>query len=177
MKSWIIAHKFQFGLLIALLVIAATVGPFLYDLRAAPPAQTIWYYDLNTKALFEAPDGGPRITAASGPHDGQPAGVRAYVFSCTSCEDKSTHFIGYLETLDATLLQQLKPEDLKGWYGQRGPPQVQGVDEAMMVRRVEDADWVPSQSSQGQDILNLAGKQCPEARSPTFCPTWHIKPR
>lgn len=57
----------------------------------------LWFYDMNTKKLFQVNAGtSPPIDAPSGkPFEEKPAGVRAYVYGCGGCGDT---FIGYLET-------------------------------------------------------------------------------
>lgn len=54
----------------------------------------VWFYDLNLKEKFvvDATVVAP-IETDSGPHDGEPAGVRAMVVGCGDCSDP---FIGYL---------------------------------------------------------------------------------
>ena len=61
-----------------------------------------WFYDLNAGELFTAKsDLVPPIEAPSGPlPNGEPAGVRAYVFSFAYEPNESNRFVGFLETTD-----------------------------------------------------------------------------
>jgi len=98
-----------------------------------------WFYDLNTGELFTAKSElvGP-IEALSGPlADGQPAGVRAYVFSYSYNPKESELFIGFLEMPD----EDTSGSDQSGWG--RGK----------LIRRPEDNQWVKATSKDGRDIL------------------------
>ncbi len=72
------------------------------DPQPEPAVELVYYYDVNTKALFTAsakewpPIDGP--SGKPGP-DGKPAGVRAHVFACGSCADEKNRFVGFLENL------------------------------------------------------------------------------
>jgi hypothetical protein len=108
-----------------------------------------WFYDLNTGKLFAARSGRtPPIEAPSGPlQDGKPAGVRAYVFSYSYEPNEAERFIGFLETVDPNAEKSAfervtsKANGSKQWR------------QGKLIRRIEDAKWVPADSKQGQFIL------------------------
>jgi hypothetical protein len=83
--------------IIFLLIVIAQCMP--YNPPAIPRTHKAWFYDLNTNKLFVADsDNIPPIDAPSGKlPDGQPAGVKAYVFSYIREPNESERFIGYLE--------------------------------------------------------------------------------
>ncbi|MBI4581376.1 MAG: hypothetical protein HY718_16865 [Planctomycetes bacterium] len=144
--------------LIAVLVVVAILGAagLLYWLLVgggtAGPKQA-WYYDLNTGQLFtaevtkELP-----VAAPSGPApEGQPAGVRAFVFSSGDCSNPSDRFIGWLETLGRTSgspavaggSDRMRPADPLGRpVGER------------LIRREKDRNWVAANTPHGIAIVN-----------------------
>lgn len=108
-----------------------------------------WFYDLNTGKLFVAKAGQtPPIEAPSGPlPDGRPAGVRAYIFSYKYEPNESERFIGFLETVDPNAEKSVSKSvnfraDSARQWGQ-----------GRLIRRLEDAKWVPANSIRGQYIL------------------------
>ena len=106
-----------------------------------------WFYDLNTGKLFVAKIGqDPPIEAPSGSlPNGEPAGVRAYVFSYEYDADESEQFIGFLETLTPEA-RKYKDASVKS-----ARPKRWGQDS--LISRVEDDEWVPIDSTQGRAIL------------------------
>lgn len=124
-----------------------------------------WFYDLNTGRLFIArSDAVPPIKAPSGPlPDGRPAGVRAYVFSYTAEPNKSDTFIGFLEIPDPAAKDNLSDST----NSEFSSPRQWG--KGKLIRRPDDQQWHPADSSEGQAILKeilLANKN---GRSAIFC--------
>jgi len=105
-----------------------------------------WFYDLNTSELFAAKTNSfPPIKAPSGPlPDGQPAGVRAYVFQY---DNESEEFIGFLETLTPEAREQKATsadstvDGVKEWYRGR------------LFRRPDEDEWFPADSEEGRVIF------------------------
>jgi len=98
-----------------------------------------WFYDLNTGKLFTAGSepGGP-VEAPSGPlADGQPAGVKAYVFSYSYNPKESDLFVGFLEKPD-----EGASASNQGRWGQ-----------GKLIRRPEDKRWVKAAGREGRDII------------------------
>lgn len=79
----------------ALCYLNATMNPTMY----VPPT-TAYYYDTVKNELFvgKVQEIAPIPTPAGSTVNDEPAGVRAYVFTCSSCGDASSRFVGYLET-------------------------------------------------------------------------------
>jgi hypothetical protein len=135
----------------------------------AGPA-TVWFYDLNTKQLYPAEPGAiaPEPTP-SGPYrmpDGSesPAGVRAYVFTCTDCGDAGSRFIGYLEMYTPAVRELLR--ERRAHRDDAAPPSTRLSDlddpghSARLIRTPDDDRWVPADSDAGQAILAGLHKRC-----------------
>ena len=122
-------------------------------------AEKQWFYDLKHQRLFIEKKQLPPIEAPSGPlANGQPAGVRAYVFTYSDDPNTTDTFIGFLETIDPnTDKSTIGPMDLR----------VSGAEmfaNGRLIRRIKDKKWVPANSQEGKAILketfrkNEAGK-------------------
>ena len=122
-----------------------------------------YFYDLNTHELFiaRADEQGP-IVAPSGPMpDGKPAGVRAYVYTYVSDPNENELLVRYLEKPDPNYakktdeLEQVVSAKLDWGRGK-------------LLRRPDDKEWVPADSSQGIAIVREAAKRDPNGRIPRF---------
>ena len=127
-------------------------------LNPPPPPEDIvmgYFYDLNTKTLFEAPaDSEIPMSRESGDFEGKPAGVRAHVFACGQCSDESARFIGYLE-------KPLPPEDR--------PPPDDPRSEVTLIKREEDTKWVESDSREAERIRQAVYQRCTAGQRTNFC--------
>lgn len=124
-------------------------------------AQTIdvWYYDLNTGDLFvESSDSQPPIEAPSGPFEGHPAGVRAYVFACeeSGCDDPAQRKIGYLEMYTADAKAAITNPDPNA-----GPQEYEVIEMGRLVKAPEGGGWVPAMSNQGMMLTERISQICP----------------
>jgi len=108
-----------------------------------------WFYDLNTGRLFVAKsDAVPPIKAPSGPlPNGQPAGVKAYVFSYSYEPNESDSFIGFLEIPN----RQIKNSSVAS--GETKSDETNSWGQGRLIRRVTDEQWVPANSNEGRAIL------------------------
>jgi hypothetical protein len=143
------------------IIISITVGSVLVLLVVAGltlPKKTAvetreykkaWFYDLNTDELFVARgDKVAPIEVPSGPlPNGEPAGVRAYVFSYVSEPNESERFIGFLEIAKPGVSKQ----ELELIESGSGGAEQWG--RGGFIRRVSDKRWVPSDSNEGRAIL------------------------
>lgn len=136
------------GFVLVLLVVIGSTLPKKTDVEVREYKKA-WFYDLNTGELFIArSDQVSPIEAPSGPlPNGEPAGVRAYVFSYVSEPNESERFIGFLEIAN--------PEAEK-----EGPERVEsdvgGAEKwgrGGLIRRAADKQWVPADSDEGKSIL------------------------
>jgi hypothetical protein len=108
-----------------------------------------WFYDLNTGKLFVAEsDAVPPIDAPSGVlHNGRPAGVRAYVFSYAYEPNETNRFIGFLEIPNPVTKKEV-PESISS-----GASGAKRWGQGRLICRVDDEQWVPADSNEGQAIL------------------------
>jgi hypothetical protein len=118
-----------------------------------------FFYDVNTKDLFAAPvHAVPPIKTPSG-NQGQPAGVRAYVFQYQDNTDpNSGYFIGWLETQD--------PSAGKDVYVRFRTAKGADWGKGMLVKRPEDRDWTQANTPQGRAIIESAKKPDQKGRIP-----------
>jgi len=104
-----------------------------------------YWYDLNTKELFEAPlTEDMEMETDSGPYEGGPAGVRAKVYSCGNCREN--RFIGWLEKRNPEVKGQVLDE--------------LQLSRAFLVRSEDGDQWVPLSSPAGQRIINSVDDRC-----------------
>lgn len=110
-----------------------------------------WYYDLKTEKLFTANIGQtPPIDAPSGPlSNGEPAGVRAYVFTYVDEPNEAEHFIGFLETSDPNFV----PTGSKPIDNEIDAAQQWG--QSKLIRQLKDERWYPANSRAGRYIRKL----------------------
>ena len=130
------------------------------------PATKAWFYDLNTSELFadKADLDGP-IDAPSGPlADGEPAGVRAYVFSYVDDPNEDEIMIGYMEKPDPNAKPfsetDIDPKTVRRrqWgYGK-------------LICTVEDANWAPATSHKGRWIVREATRRDEQGRIAVYWP-------
>lgn len=104
-----------------------------------------WFYDQNSGELFLASvqEAGP-ISAPSGPTaKGEPAGVRAHVYSYALNPKQADLFVGFLEKPepDSPTKPSTDITDFSRWA------------EGKLIRHPDDAKWVTATSAEGADIL------------------------
>jgi hypothetical protein len=125
-----------------------------------------WFYDLNTDKLFVAKiDLVPPIEAPSGAlANGEPAGVRAYVFSYVEEPNESERYIGFLEIpdpnakMDVSISGEIRTGGVKQW------------GQGKLIRRVTDEKWTPAGSVEGQAILREAFRANEKGKHPYYYP-------
>ena len=127
-------------------------------LNPPPPPEDIvmgYFYDQNTKDLFVMPADTPiPMERDSGQFEGGPAGVRAHVFACGPCGDKSKEFIGYLE----------KPIPLED-----RPPPDDPRSEVTLIKRPEDKKWLESDSKEAIAVVQAVFARCTAGERANFC--------
>jgi hypothetical protein len=143
------------AVLIVVLVMVLRPGPQ----RRQEEGRLAWFYDLNTGQLFTADSkkAGP-IEAPSGPlPDGGPAGFRANVYSYVLDPNESDLFVGFLERPDPNA-KGATPDrsDFEAW--------TQGV----LIRRVEDQDWVSAAGAAGEKILMEMTRPNEKGQTPIY---------
>jgi hypothetical protein len=125
-----------------------------------------WFYDLKHRSLFIAKSGQlPPIEAPSGPlANGEPAGVRAYVFTYSDDPNTTDTFIGFLETTDPNVdKSSIGLMDLR----------VSGAEmfsKGRLIRRVKDKEWVEANSEEGRAILKEVFRKDETGKIPHYLP-------
>ncbi len=125
-----------------------------------------WFYDLKYRRLFIVKKGPlPPIEAPSGPlANGEPAGVRAYVFTYSNDPNTTDTYIGFLETIDPNVdKSSIGPMDLR----------VRGAEiftKGRLIRRVKDKEWVEANSEEGRAILKEAFRKNEAGKIPQYIP-------
>lgn len=120
-----------------------------------------WFYDQNTGELFvgSSKKTGP-IAAPSGPlPNGEPAGVRARVYSYVLDPDESKLFVGFLERPDPDTPFKASAADMKEfskWARGR------------LVKRVEDEQWVAASSPEGHEIVEALTRPNRKGQTPIY---------
>lgn len=144
---------------VVLLVIA--LGAIIMQTRGGGGSGIIdvYYYDLSTGQLFTGPSNQlAPIEAPSGPYNGKPGGVRAFVFSCTDCDDESTHFIGWLD-----MYTPEAKEALANPTAEMGAS-FELYERGHLVKRVEDETWVSANDPEGFRVMEAISQECPGGR-------------
>lgn len=152
-REWLEEHM-AFTTIAAVLVLGFSIVMLWSVLQGAtvkPVVHGEYFYDLGSSSrdpldrLFVArSDRQPPIESPSKVimPDGTQAGVRAYVFTCGECSDRSTLFIGYLETV---------------------PPPIPGAripSSGRTVRTLDDSNWSPVSTPQGQKTILSPQTRC-----------------
>lgn len=156
---------------ISVLFVAGILGFLIYltvpkEIILPDTSEKQWFYDLKHQNLFVAKSGQlPPIEAPSGPlANGEPAGVRAYVFTYSDDPNTTDTFIGFLETTDPNVDKStIDPMDLR----------VKGAEmfsEGRLIKRVKDKEWVPANSEKGKVILKEVFKQNEKGKIPQYVP-------
>jgi len=137
--------------IVAFFLVLLLLGGVVRIVRRAPKpgfreSKRVWFYDLNTGELFVASGKqvGP-IAAPSGPlPNGEPAGVRAHVYSFLRDPNESERFIAFLEKPDPNAnVEELNPDrnNFKAWARGR------------LIKRAGGDTWVAPTSLRGQQII------------------------
>ena len=144
---------------VVLLGVAGFIAMRIWSmLNPPPPPEDIvmgYFYDQATKELYEMPADTPApMERPSGPFEGEPAGVKAHVFACGQCADKSNRFVGFLE-------KPLPEADRPGADDPRS--------EVFLMKRPDDAKWVESDSPQASAIMREVRQRCAGGQRANFC--------
>lgn len=140
-----------------IIVSCLTLAVVIYFMRSQetselPPKH--WYYDRHTGELFDvyrreiapvpAPSGKPMP-------DGEPAGVRAYIFSCGPCTPDAW-WVGFLEKYSPEAKKRLVEKKKEA-----------GERIYTLLRRVDDPDdaWVGQETPEGEAVRRGAIRACP----------------
>lgn len=146
--------------MIVVIIVIAVSAYTLFRQRSAgteyqPVVVDQWFFDLNTGELFIArSDQLPPIDVLTGPEPG----VRARVFSCGTCDDPNTHFIGWLEKYPDTEPASNHAAGATGNGNVSGPPI---PSRAMPLMADKDRRiWVEAHSDAGRELRQAVEQRC-----------------
>jgi len=129
------------------------------------PVPQKYYYDQNTGELFTIPATTVGLVERdSGPYQGLPAGVEAFVYACGPCNSKGAKkIVAYLEMPASALPPEKRP--------QRPASAASETSEALLLvmRRPEDREWVYPDSPQAAKIFAQMQKMCPPGKRLNRC--------
>lgn len=175
-RTWLNNSPIAIVLVVVVLAVALVVIYLSRPGAGAGAGGEHYYFDLNTERLFVGPsDAMPPIDAPSGPHDGEPAGVRAHVFACGGCPpdlaglspaeaEEQGALIHHLETFtpEARRAAERDPVD-----ADEASVQFEQMEAGRMVRRLDATRWIQAESQAGVDATVVA--PCPDDGSPRQC--------
>jgi len=160
-RSWLNRQnpKIIISITVVLVLILLTTVIGLLSSGEAPKVKEYkkgWFYDLNTSKLFVAKSKLiPPIEAPSGPREnGEPAGIKAYVFSYKYEPNESERFIGFLETI--TPEARRNQANSATSRGDSAAELIKQGGEGRLIRRVEDEKWFTANSNEGRAIIENA---------------------
>ena len=122
-----------------------------------------FFYDMSEKKLFAASrELLPPIRGLKGNDENA---VRAVVISSGNPKDKANQKIAYLEKYSPELKQHLE----KVRAGQAEPLPRGARDSFRFVKRLDDAEWRPVSSPEGEKILGEWNVPGPDGKFPIVC--------
>ena len=86
------------------------------------------------------------------------SGVRAYVYSCSSCDDESSRFIGYLEKYEPGKVPKGSPPDAK-------PP----IDRKVMIYALGSWKTLPNEGPDSYKDAQAIRDKCGETVAAKEC--------
>lgn len=133
-----------------------------------------YFYDLNTGELYtkdadltppiEAPSG---VLLINGKETQVPAGVRAHLFSCTSCNDgEAAQWVGYIELYDSKKQEALQllqaGQSIKSVSGADAGRNQSNASEsaAPMIADPDERNWVRADTRDGLDLVRRIANRC-----------------
>ena len=157
------SNAFKLALAVVLLGGAAFVfARFLRDDNGV--VEKTFFYDLSEQKLFAAPR--EALPPIRGLNDAEEDAVRAVVISSGAHPtDKGGRKIAYLEKYAPELKQQLE----KVRVGQADPLPRGSRNSLRFVRRVDEADWHPVSTPEGEKILTEWNVPGPDGKFPAVC--------
>ena len=122
-----------------------------------------FFYDMSEKKLF--PSSRELLPPIRGLKGNDENAVRAVVISSGRSQDKANQKIAYLEKYAPELKQHLA----KVRAGQAEPLPRGARDSYRFVKRVDDAEWRPVNSPEGEKILGEWNVPGPDGKFPIVC--------
>jgi len=165
LRTWINNHQgLVLGVAIVSVLLLAMVLVRVFKSEPAPAFRQpkfVWFYDANAGKLFlsSGKDSGP-IEAPSGPAPGgEPAGLRAHVYSYVLDPKESDLFVGFLEKPDPDSAAGRLSHDMRDF---------ERWARGRLIKRVKDKQWVPAASPQGQAIVQEIMRPNKKGQTPIY---------
>lgn len=151
----------------AFLSVMAIVGAFVWVVHGSSHIEPQYYYgyfyDLDRGELFV--DVRTKASPIEAP-SGDESGVLAAVFSCGACEDKSTHFVGWIERYSPEARDILLAERT-GTLDMADPDAAlriaKGHQIALPPKEGQEPVWLAANSPDAARILPKALQRCGES--------------
>lgn len=137
----------------------------------------LYFLDVNTDKLFTAnSDAVPPIEAPSDEEvnreakeadDKRYSGVRAHVFSCTTCKDEEARFIGYLEKYTPegkAAMEKMQHDD-----HEVDIEAIYALDEERLIKLPDGDAWIKANSEEAVDVYTTIRDRCEEGQRPRQC--------
>ncbi|HUD47855.1 MAG TPA: hypothetical protein VMR33_13560 [Candidatus Baltobacteraceae bacterium] len=156
---------------VSLVLLAASVVLFI---KLSPARQSentgAYFYDLQEQKLFVAPQGS--IPPIDGMKGAAGASVRAIVIAPNGDPSDKKHLqIAYLEEYSPeikALFEEVHKARLAG-RSEEGRINRKEVAANTLVRRLQDKEWEPIDSAEGEKIANEWNTPGPDGRMPVVC--------
>jgi len=142
-------QSIQIGVIVILLGAAVIM---MLRPKPEPSVSGAYYYDLSAAELVVRKPGAPM---PSGGHV-----VLAAVYSCSACNDESTHFIGYLSKESDELKRAMQSGD---------PPTAPQMAAGSLMRTVDGREWIPTSSEAGMALAQSVTGRCPPDKPAVLC--------
>lgn len=128
-------------------------------------SEQAFFYDVSEQRLFAAPRNA--VPPIRGINDARTDAVRALVISTNANpKDRRSRKIAYLEMYSPELKQQMEAAQAAGTSPPMGRAAAQ---QHRFVRRLEDAQWFPMDSPEGERIVTEWTAPGPNGITPVVC--------
>ncbi len=145
------------------------------SLPSMAAVQSVQFYDTGSGIVFSVPSDTLPPTMAPSQSDKptqEPAGFRAYRFSCDNCSSDQEIFVGFIESMT--------PAAKSGWQRRMevtGDPRVTPLMDpsappsaGRLVSKPTPIHWVEASSPEGSALIHtVLNTKCPNSQSPQWC--------
>lgn len=134
---------------VSALIVLSLLAWWVHRPVKVQPLPQVYFFDLGTNALYVQPPGTQSPTQApSGA-----MGVMAAVFSCGSCDDEQSRFVGYLTMNSPAYNKAMEQgQEITAELSQLGT----------LYRDPQGSTWHTRESPAGQQLIQSVQVRCPE---------------
>jgi hypothetical protein len=155
---------------VVLLVLAIAIA--VYSLSGRAEGGTgAYYYDLNTKKVFVGPAVAfAPIETSSGLHDGQPAGVRIFIFSCKPCRSLAGMTLDEVRAKGAfpVWLEKYDPESRELLASGDSRPEV--MMEGLLMSAADNVKWISPAGKEATKLRDSVRDLCSGSQASACTP-------